>query len=119
MSGTTSRVTATPAARAAIAAVRATRGPVMFVQSGGCCDGSEPMCFPLGDFAVGDGDRLLGELDGCPFYVDIRLYDALGRPHLLLDTAPGQAGGFSLDAGNGMHFVARDRPSEPEERDQS
>jgi uncharacterized protein (DUF779 family) len=116
MSDTTTSVSATPAAREAIAALRATRGPVMFVQSGGCCDGSVPMCFPLGDFTVGDGDVLLGEIDGCPFYMDVRLHDALGRPRLVLDVAAGPPGGFSLAAGDGLHFVAHDHPTDHHER---
>ena len=68
------RITATPAAREAIRLLRAARGgPVMFVQSGGCCAGSTPMCYPDGEFLVGDGDVLLGEIDHCPFYIDGRL----------------------------------------------
>jgi uncharacterized protein (DUF779 family) len=101
------RVTATPAARKAIAALRAAGQPVMFVQSAGCCDGSDPMCFRAGEFLVGDGDLLLGVLAGCPFYIDSDQYEALGRPRLLLDTEPGMPGGFSLAAGDGLHFTAR------------
>jgi len=103
-----SGLTATTAAREAIAALRATHGTLMFVQSGGCCDGSAPMCFPSGEFLVGDGDVLLGEIDGCPFYMSASQYDALNRPALVLDVEPGDAGGFSLDAGEGLHFVAND-----------
>jgi uncharacterized protein (DUF779 family) len=101
-------VTATPAARQAIAALRADRGPVMFVQSAGCCDGSTPMCYPLGEFVIGHGDLLLGEIGGCPFYMDARQYDALGRPRLVLDVEVGEPGGFSLAAGDGLHFTAGD-----------
>jgi propanol-preferring alcohol dehydrogenase len=107
-SGSTGRVTATPAARKAITALRAASGGrLMFVQSAGCCDGSEPMCFGLGEFAVGDHDLLLGVLDDCPFHIDADLYNALGRPRLVLDAEPGSPGGFSLAAGEGLHFVAR------------
>jgi uncharacterized protein (DUF779 family) len=68
------RITATPAARTAISLLRATRGaPVMFVQSGGCCAGSTPVCFPEGELVIGDVDLLLGDIDGCPFYIDRRL----------------------------------------------
>ena len=106
-----SGITATPAARRAITALRAGHGPLMFVQSAGCCDGSSPMCFPAGDFVVGTGDVLLGEIDGCSFFMDSRQYDALGHPELVLDIAPGEAGGFSLDAGQDTtgqiwHFIA-------------
>ena len=103
-----SGLTATPAAREAIAALRAAHGPLMFVQSAGCCDGSSPMCFAAGEFLVGDGDVLLGEVDSCPFYMNSKTYDALNRPSLVLDVEPGAAGGFSLDAGDGLHFVAHD-----------
>jgi uncharacterized protein (DUF779 family) len=103
----TAQITATPAARNAIAALRAAQGPVMFVQSAGCCDGTVPMCFPLGEFATGDTDLLLGEIEGCPFYIDTHQYQALGRPRLVLDVEPGHPGGFSLAAGDGLYFVAR------------
>jgi uncharacterized protein (DUF779 family) len=103
----TGRVIATVAARSALDDLRAAAGPVMFVESAGCCDGSAPMCFSLGEFIVGDGDVLLGEIDGCPFYMDARQYDALGQPNLVLDIEPGSPGGFSLAAGDGLHFVAR------------
>ena len=107
------RLEATTAARSAIRALRAARGPVMFVQSGGCCAGSVPMCFPAGEYLVGAGDRLLGEIDGCPFYVDARLDDALQQPDLTLDVEPGRPGGFSLGAGNDAHFVTRTRRASP------
>jgi len=102
-----SGISATPAAREAIATLRAAHGPLMFVQSAGCCDGSSPMCFAAGELIVGAGDVLLGEIDDCPFYMDASHYHALNRPSLVLDVEPGAAGGFSLDAGEGMHFVAR------------
>lgn len=106
--GTAGRVTATAAARRAIAALRAAHGgPVMFVQSGGCCDGGDPMCFPGGEFALGEGDMLLGVVDGCTFFIDADLYEALGRPRFVLDVAPGTPGGFSLAAGDGLRFVTR------------
>ncbi len=100
-------VDATPAARRAIAALRAARGPLMFVQSAGCCGGTAPMCFPLGEFHVDDGDLLLGVIDGCPFYMDGRHYTAWCEPRFLLDVEPGFAEGFSLPAGEGLHFVIR------------
>ncbi|MFF4505041.1 DUF779 domain-containing protein [Streptomyces sp. NPDC001401] len=106
--GNAGRVTATEAAHRAIKALRAAHGgPVMFVQSGGCCDGSDPMCFPGGELALGEGDMLLGVLEDCTFHIDADLYEALGRPHLLLDVAEGTPGGFSLAAGDGLHFITR------------
>lgn len=100
------RITATAAAREAIVRLRAAQGGrVMFVQSGGCCAGSTPMCFPLGDFVVGDIDVLLGEVEGCPFYIDKRLDEAWRQDQFLLDVAVGEAEGFSLPAGDNLHFV--------------
>ncbi|GAQ50307.1 DUF779 domain-containing protein [Streptomyces acidiscabies] len=110
--GTVGRVTATRAARRAIAALRAAHGaPVMFVQSAGCCDGSDPMCFQGGEFALGDGDMLIGVVEGCTFHMDADQYEALGRPVFVLDVEPGMPGGFSLAAGDGLHFVTRAEPS--------
>lgn len=103
----TDRLTATPAARDAIARLRAAGRPVMFVQSGGCCAGSTPMCFPAGEFLVGDSDVLLGEIEGSPFYIDARLDEAWGRGRLVLDLASGPPEGFSLPAGDDLHFVTR------------
>ncbi len=100
-------VTATPAAREAITGLSRSRGRLMFVQSGGCCGGSAPMCFPAGEYLTGPGDLLLGEVEGCPFYIDARLYASWGSPGLVLDTGPGFAEGFSLAAGDGRHFVIR------------
>jgi uncharacterized protein (DUF779 family) len=103
------RITATAAARQAITGLRAARGgAVMFVQSGGCCAGSLPMCFPDGEFFVGDNDVLLGDIDGCPFYIDKHLDDAWRRDSFVLDVAAGPPGGFSLPAGDDdLHFVVR------------
>jgi uncharacterized protein (DUF779 family) len=102
------RVTATPAARRAIAALRtAVGGRLMFVQSGGCCAGSTPMCFPDGEFLVGDVDVLLGEVEGCPFYIDVALDRAWGHDEFVLDVEAGDPEGFSLGAGDGLHFVTR------------
>jgi len=103
---TVTRIVATPAARAAIGGL-CRRGPVMFVVSGGCCGGTAPMCFNLGEFATGSADLLLGEIDGCPCYVDLNLYRAWGEPALVLDVEPGLPDGFSLPAGDGQHFVLR------------
>jgi len=84
------RIQATPAARAALVAVRAREGgQVMFVQSGGCCAGSVPMCFLDGEYLTGDGDILLGDVDGAPFYIEETLERALGHPSFVLDVAPG------------------------------
>lgn len=101
------RIQATPAARTALEAVRAREGQVMFVQSGGCCAGSVPMCFPDGEYLTGDGDVLLGDVDGAPFWIEETLDRALGRPAFVLDIAPGRPEGFSLGTVDGGHFVSR------------
>ena len=99
-------IPATPAARQAIRDLRAARGTdLVFVQSAGCCAGSVPMCFPAGEFIVGDLDVLLGVVEGCPFYMDARIYRSWDNPHLVLDIAPGDPEGFSLGPGSGQHFV--------------
>jgi uncharacterized protein (DUF779 family) len=79
----------------------------MFVQSAGCCAGSVPMCFPAGEFITGDVDLLLGVIEGCPFYIDARIYQSWDHPQLVLDVAPGNPEGFSLGPGGGLHFVTR------------
>jgi uncharacterized protein (DUF779 family) len=101
-------ISATPAAREAIRRLRAARGEgLMFVQSAGCCAGSVPMCFPAGEFILGDTDLLLGMIEGCPFYIDARTYRSWDTPQLILDIAPGSPEGFSLGPGGGLHFVTR------------
>ena len=99
------RVQATAAARRAIAALHAEVGPIMFVQSAGCCGGTTPMCYPAGEFLLGDADLLLGMIDGSPFYLDAAHDQAWGHPTLLLDVRPGGPEGFSLAAGEDEHFV--------------
>jgi uncharacterized protein len=102
------RISATPAACEAICRLRAARGEdLMFVQSAGCCAGSAPMCFPAGEFIVGDVDLLLGVIEGCPFYIDARIYQSWDHPQLVLDVAPGNPEGFSLGPGGRLHFVTR------------
>jgi len=101
------RVIATVAARQAVYRLRAVRGPLMFVQSAGCCGGSAPMCFPAGEYLTGPGDILLGRIAGCPFYMDARQYRAWHPELLVLDVEPGAPEGFSLAAGEGLHFVTR------------
>ena len=104
------RVIATEAAWEAVRRLRAARGPLMFVQSAGCCAGTVPMCFPNGEYLTGAGDLLLGSVAGAPFYIDQRLYQAWHPGQLILDVAPGPPEGFSLPAGEGQHFVTRGKP---------
>jgi len=108
------RISATGAAREAIRRLRAARGgPLMFVQSGGCCAGSTPMCFPAGELRTGPGDVLLGDVAGCPFYIDAALDRAWNHPALILDVAAGEPEGFSLGAGDGQHFITRSPAGRP------
>ena len=107
--GMVARVVATSAALEAIAQLVAERGPVMFFQSGGCCDGSLPMCFADGEFVIGSHDVLLGEVGGCPFYIDARQYQVWKHTQLILDVGVGEPEGFSLAAGEDRHFVILSR----------
>jgi len=109
MNGVPERVLATPAALALIASLRARHGPLMFFQSGGCCDGSAPMCYPAGEFQLGDGDVLLGSLDGMPFYMGADQFAYWEHTELIIDVVAGNGGMFSLDNGSGQRFLTRSR----------
>ena len=103
------RVVATPEAIEAIGHVVAERGPVLFFQSGGCCDGSLPLCFAHGELIIGDNDVRLGTVGGCPFYIDRRQFEVWKHTQLILDVGAGEPEGFSLPAGEDRHFVTRSR----------
>lgn len=108
MSGSgTGRVRVTDAAHATIERLRARHGPLVFVQSGGCCDGSSPICLAEGELLLGPGDVLVGEIAGCPFYVDREQDERWRRPSFMIDVAPGGGDSFSLEGPDGIHFVAR------------
>ena len=109
------RVIATPAALALIDAIRADHGPVMFHQSGGCCDGSSPMCYPLCEFRLGEGDILLGTVGGAPVYIGRAQGEAWAHTQLILDVVPGRGGMFSLDNGREQRFLTRGRVFTDEE----
>ena len=87
----------------------------MFFQSGGCCDGSLPICFDEGELIIGDHDVLLGRVGGCPFYIDARQYEVWKHTQLILDVSDGRPEGFSLPAPNARHFITRSRVFTPEE----
>jgi uncharacterized protein (DUF779 family) len=110
------RVAVTPEAAKVIDELRAAHGPLMFHQSGGCCDGSAPMCFPRGEFRLGERDVLLGELEGTPFYIGGQQYQAWKHTQLLIDLVPGCGAGFSLEAPLGVRFLTRSRVFHPEEQ---
>ena len=103
------RVSVTPAAAALIGKLKAVHGDLMFHQSGGCCDGSSPMCYPQGEFKIGQSDVLLGEIEGCPFYMGAEQFEYWRHTHLIIDAVPGRGGGFSLEAPEGMRFLTRSR----------
>jgi uncharacterized protein len=94
----------------------AQHGPLLFHQSGGCCDGSSPMCFPRGEFRVGERDVLLGELEGTPFYIGGQQFQVWQHTQLLIDVVPGCGSGFSLEAPMGVRFLTRSRVFDPDER---
>ncbi|MDP4002188.1 DUF779 domain-containing protein [Methylobacterium sp. NEAU K] len=107
--GTPLRVTATPKALALIEELRGEYGPVMFHQSGGCCDGSSPMCYPVGDFLVSDADVHLGRVGGADFYISRSQFAVWRHTHLILDVVPGRGGMFSLENGREKRFHIRSR----------
>jgi uncharacterized protein (DUF779 family) len=106
---TNAAVTATKAALEVIQGLSAAQGPLMFFQSGGCCEGSSPMCLKAGELPLSPYDVCLGEIGGAPFYIDAQLYESWGKPHLTVEVAPGAPEGFSLEAFTGVHFVTLTR----------
>ena len=114
---TIAQVVATDAALALIAELQGRHGDLMFHQSGGCCDGSAPMCFPLGDFIVGDNDVRLGEIGGVPFYMSESQFEYWCHTQLIIDVVPGRGGMFSLEGPTGRRFLTRSRFYEDAEWD--
>ncbi len=103
------RVLCTEAAARLVEQLRGRYGPVLFHQSGGCCDGSAPMCYPAGEFVIGDRDVYLGKIAGAPFYISESQFEYWQHTQLLIDVVPGQGGMFSLDNGTGRRFLVRSR----------
>jgi uncharacterized protein len=101
------RVEATPAALEVIHRLQAAHGPLMFFQSGGCCDGTSPLCLKQGELPLSPHDVSLGEIAGAPFYIDAAQYERWGRPHVTVEVSPGAAEGFSLEGLEGVHFVTQ------------
>jgi uncharacterized protein len=99
------RLDVTPAAVDLIEKLRSIHGELMFHQSGGCCDGSAPMCFPKGEFRVGDSDVHLGDIAGCGFYMSESQFEYWKHTRLTIDVSPGRASGFSLEGSMGVKFV--------------
>jgi uncharacterized protein (DUF779 family) len=103
------RVSATPAALELIAHLEAKHGALLFHQSGGCCDGSSPMCYPRGEFLIGERDVALGEIGGQPFYMSAAQYEYWKHTHLIIDVVHGHGGMFSLEGAEGLRFLTRSR----------
>ena len=103
------RVVATPAALALIEKLTRQHGPLMFHQSGGCCDGSAPMCYPQGEFRTGDSDVRLGAIGAAPFFIGAAQFDCWRHTQLVIDVVPGRGSGFSLEAPEGLRFLTRSR----------
>jgi uncharacterized protein (DUF779 family) len=103
------RVTATPAAVALLSQLRSRYGALMFFQSGGCCDGSSPMCYQEGEFPVGGRDVFLGRIAGTPFYMGGDQFEYWQHTQLIIDVVDGMGGMFSLDNGTGKRFLTRSR----------
>ena len=100
---------ATEAALALLAEIVADHGPVLFHQSGGCCDGSSPMCYPQNEFVIGDHDVLLGHIGEMPVYIGGQQFALWRHTQLILDVVPGRGGMFSLDNGRERRFLTRSR----------
>ncbi|MFJ1610681.1 DUF779 domain-containing protein [Streptomyces sp. NPDC088253] len=109
------RVELTPSAAELLRRLRAVHGPLMFHQSGGCCDGSAPMCYPEGEFRTGGSDVLLAELDvegldePVTFWMSKSQYELWSHTRLIVDVVAGRGSGFSLEAPEGVRFLIRSR----------
>ena len=103
------RVIATIAARDFILEIKADHGEILFHQSGGCCDGSSPMCYPIDDFKIGSSDVCLGEIDGVKIWISGPQFNVWKHTQLILDVVPGRGGMFSLDNGRERRFLSRAR----------
>ena len=107
--GGVARVVATPAANNLISQLLSQYGEIIFHQSGGCCDGSSPMCYQKSEFLIGDQDVLLGAIAGAPFYISEPQFAYWRHTQLIIDVVPGRGGMFSLENGTGERFLTRSR----------
>jgi len=103
------RISVTEKASAVIDRLRQQHGDLMFHQSGGCCDGSAPMCFAKGEFLVGSRDLCLGEIHGCNFYMAADQFEYYKNSHITIDVSPGRGSSFSLEIPLGLRFMAVSR----------
>jgi len=111
----TQRLSVTDRAKAVIDQLREKHGDLIFHQSGGCCDGSAPMCFEKGDFLLGSRDLLLGEIHGCNFYMASDQFEYLKNMHIKVDVSKGRGSSFSLEIPLGLRFMAVSRVFTDEE----
>ena len=109
------RVIATEDTLALIEKLKTTNGPLMFHQSGGCCDGSSPMCFQSGEFLIGSSDVQMGEIGGCPFYMSSDQFEYWKHTQLIIDVSKGRGSSFSLEIPLGVRFLTRSRMFTDEE----
>lgn len=109
------RVIATQEALTLIELIKSRHGAIMFYQSGGCCDGSVPMCYIEGDFKLGDNDIYLGTIGDVPFYIHRAQYEYFKHTQLMIDAMVGRGTDFSLDSVEEMHFVTNSRVFTAEE----
>ncbi|MEN9730158.1 MAG: hypothetical protein RLZ91_1275 [Bacteroidota bacterium] len=112
----TPRVLISDEAQKVVAQLQDRFGPLMFHQSGGCCDGSQPMCFELGDFKLGQSDVCLGEIAGCEFWMSKDQQEYWQYTQLTIDIVPGRGSSFSLEIPMGLRFITKSRLFTDEER---
>jgi uncharacterized protein (DUF779 family) len=106
---TIARVAVTADAAEMLRRLQALHGDLVFHQSGGCCDGSAPMCYPRGDFRIGQRDVYLGTIADVPFYIGAQQFEYWQHTHLTIDVVPGRGSGFSVEAPEGVRFLTRSR----------
>jgi uncharacterized protein (DUF779 family) len=109
------RVAVTASAEAMLEQLTEMHGPLVFHQSGGCCDGSSPMCFPRGEFKIGQRDVYLGTIANTPFYIGGEQFEYWKHTQLTIDVVPGRGSGFSVEAPEGVRFLTRSRLFSDEE----
>ncbi len=105
----TERISATPSAIKLIEQLAAQYGPIVFIQSGGCCEGSGPLCIPANEFKPSPTDVILGEIAGAVFYMGDSHFSFAENTHTILDAVSGSGGSFSLECGSGMAFITKAR----------
>lgn len=112
------RVTATQATLDLIAELKTEHGPLIFHQSGGCCDGSQPMCFPQNEFRIGYSDVKIGDIGNVPFWISADQYEYWKHTQLTIDVVNGRGSSFSLEIPRGKRFIVKSRLFKEHELDQ-